>query len=182
VNNIIIYSWLLLAIGSCKKTEKSKAASGGTYFSVTQFARDQFSTFSGQPYTLQKVVTLNGKVDSSFVQAMTLDWGSVLKPFFESDISDRKFLDQYNFNLFDDNATDSRNYFYEAKDKKLLTRNLQISTDPFNNRIKSIYVETEKNGKVQKLFYRPLKLIQIQEYESSFLGTDKNLKVEYYFM
>lgn len=84
--------------------------------------------------------------------------------------------------MFDDNATVSRTYFYEAKNKKLLTKNLHIVTDPFNNKIKSIYIETEKNGKVQKLYYIPLKLIQIQEYESSFLGKDKNLVVKYHFL
>lgn len=68
---------------SCKKKEPPNVANmdGGTYFSIVQFARDQFTTFWGQPYTLQKVVTLNGKTDSSFVPVMQMDWASVLKPF-----------------------------------------------------------------------------------------------------
>lgn len=173
----------MLLIASCKKAENVAVdTSGATYFSITQFTVDQFHTFGGQPYTLHKVVTLNGKTDSSFESAFSMDWASVLKPFLASDISDKKYLDRYNFTLFEDDITDTRNFFYEAKDPKLFTKKLQISSDALNNKIQSIYIETEKNGKVQKLFYKPVKLIQIQEFESSFLGKDKNLKVEYYFM
>lgn len=180
-----IFLFILLIIASCKNAKDKKVSvdtSGATYFSITQFAADQFNTFGGQPYTLHKVVTLNGKVDSSFESALTMDWASILKPFLESDISNRKYLDQYNFSMFEDNITDTRNFFYEAKDPKLFTKKLQISSDALNNKIQSIYIETEKNGKVQKLFYKPVKLIQIQEFESSFLGKDKDLKVEYIFM
>ena len=183
-NVVFIGVLFLIIISSCKKKQEEAKidASKGTYFSIVQFASDQFSTYGGQPYTLQKVVNLNGKVDSSYESALKMDWAAVLKPFFESDISNKKFLGQYNFNLFDDDATLSRNYFYEAKDEKLFTKTLQISTDPLNNKVTSIYIETEKGGKVQKLLYRPVKLIQIQEIETSFFGKDKNLKVEYYFM
>ncbi len=180
----MLLSFILLLIASCKKDAHSPTAdtSGGTYFSIIQFADDQFHTFGGQPYTLHKIVTLNGKVDSSLESALTMDWAAVLKPFFASDISDKKYLDRYHFSMFEDDITDTRNFFYEAKDPDLFTKKLQISSDALNNKIQSIYIETEKNGKVQKLFYKPVKLIQIQEVESSFLGKDKNLKVEYYFM
>ena len=184
MNRLFLIAITFFLFASCKKENDKNTidTSGGTYFSITQFAMDQFRTFGGQPYSLQKVVTLNGKVDSSFESALTMDWAAVIKPFLESDISDKKYLDQYNFSMFEDNATDTRNFFYESKDPKLFTKKLQISSDAINNKIQSIYIETEKNGKVQKLFYAPVKLIQIQEFESSLLGKDKDLKVEYYFM
>ena len=111
-----------------------------------------------------------------------MDWKSILQPFFASDISDKKYLDQYNFSLFEDDVTDTRTLMYEAKDTKLFTKLLQIVTDQENNKITSIYVETEKNGKLQKLLYAPVKLIQIQEFETSVIGNDKALKVEYFFL
>lgn len=185
MNRSCIFLFILIAIAACKKPENKTVSvdtSGATYFSITQFAADQFNTFGGQPYSLQKVVTLNGKRDSTLESALTMDWASVLKPFLESDISDKKYLDQYHFSMFEDNITDTRNFFYEAKDPKLFTKKLQISSNAENNKIQSIYIETEKNGKVQKLFYKPVKLIQIQEFETSFLGKDKDLRVEYIFM
>jgi hypothetical protein len=173
----------LFSFLSCKKKEaKTPPTTNGTYFSIVQFARDQFTSFWGQPYSFRKVVTLNGKTDSTFASVNNMDWNAVLKPFFSSDISDKKYLDQYNFSMFQDDATETRNFYYEAKNQKLFTRKLHIMADMFTDKITSIYIETEKNGKVQKLFYAPLKLIQIQEYESSFLGENKDLKVEYYFM
>lgn len=183
--NKYTYFLALLLFFSCKKKEATPEVSttfNGTYFSIKQFGEDQLHLLWGQPYTFHKIVSLNGKTDSSFTTAMDMDWASIIKPFFESDISDKKYLGQYNFSMFEDNLTDTRNFFYEAKDKKLLTQKLQITADAYNNKITSIYIETIKNGKVQKLLYEPKKLIQIQEYESSFLGKDKNLKVEYYFM
>jgi hypothetical protein len=52
--------------------------------------------------------------------------------------------------------------------------------------IKSIYIETASNGRMgersQKLYYKPIKIIQIQEFESSALGKDINSRVEYRFM
>jgi len=184
MKNIVLLYALLFMVSCAQKKEKkdSSNTSDAGYFSIVQFAQDQFANFGGQPYTLRKIVTLNGKTDSTFVKANEMDWANVLKPFLESDISNKKYLDQYNFSLFEDSATDTRSFYYEAKEKKLFTRTLQITSDALNNKITAIYIETEKNGKVQKLFYRPLKIIQIQEYESPFWGKDKNLKVEYYFM
>lgn len=158
----------------------------GSYFSIRQFTQDQFHTFGAQPFTIEKKVTLNGKTDSSLVSVLALDWPSILKTFFQSDISDPKFLGQYNFSVFDDDATTSRTYYYEAKTDGLFTRSLQIVTDPFTDKVKSIYIETAKNGrfsqKTQKLFYIPIKTIQIQEFESSFMSEDKNLRIEYRFL
>jgi len=178
--------WIIVCCLFCGcKKEKHKHivdVSGGSYFSITQFANDQFRTFWEQPFTLEKIAIENGKKDSSLVSAFELDWAKALKPFFKADISDPKFIGQYNFSEIKDDATVSKTYFYEAKNKDLFVRTLQIITDPFTDKIKSIFIETEKDGKTQKLYYKPVKLIQIQEYESSFFGKDKNLRIEYRFL
>jgi len=179
---------LLIFLGSLQACNKKaavipeKTPDDKTYFSIIQFADDQFQTFGEQPYTFRRVISLNGKTDSSYVSSFEMDWKSILQPFFASDISDKKYLDQYNFSLFEDDVTDTRTLMYEAKDNKLFTKLLQIVTDQENNKITSIYVETEKNGKLQKLLYAPVKLIQIQEFETSVIGNDKALKVEYFFL
>ena len=176
---------------SCKQSAKHSEQKGnadtlaldqGTYFSIREFAADQFRTYWGQPFTLEKIVIENGEKDSSLVPVSKIDWAKALKPFFDADIADAKFLNQYSFTELNDDATVSKTYYYEAKNEKLFTRNLQIVTDPFTGKIKSIFIETEKNGKTQKLYYKPVKLIQIQEYESSFLGKDKNIRIEYRFL
>lgn len=170
-----------------KKAEENTAETGeGTYFSIIQFTKDQLDTYWGQPFTLVKTVTLNGKTDSTYEQSLKMDWASVFKVFFESDIGKPKFLDKYKFSTFEDNATDSRIYYYEATEPELYTRSLQISTDPLNNKIKNIYIETKKNSsltsKAQKLYYTPLKVIQIQETETGTGIKDRDLRVVYRFL
>jgi len=154
----------------------------GTYFSIIQFAEDQFHTHWGQPFTFVKTVWKDGKVDSSYVAAQDVDWAKELKPFFDADISDPKFLDRYNFSVLNDDVTVSKTYFYEAKEPEMLTRSLQIITDPFTNKIKNIFIETNKDGRVQKLYYTPLRIIQIQEFDKTLLGKENNLRVEFRFL
>ncbi|RYZ56016.1 MAG: hypothetical protein EOP49_01570 [Sphingobacteriales bacterium] len=186
VLNISLISLLLFG---CKREAVKPAperSEEGTYFSVRDFAKDQFRTYWGQPFTLQKIAVLDGKRDSSLVNADKIEWPEIMKTFFAADISDPKFDGKYAFSMFDDDATVSRTYYYEALEPDLFTRKLQIMSDPFTDKIKSIYIETEKNGrfgkKAQKLYYSPVKVIQIQEFESSLLGSDRNLRVEYRFV
>src|SRR5690606_17655018 len=128
-----------------QKEKKKKYDTGATYFSVTQFASDQFQTYWGQPFTLEKTVILNGKKDSSLIAASKVDWAKALKPFFDADIGKPEFIGKYDFSVIDDDATVSRTYFYEAENESLFTRTLQIITDPFTNKVKSLFIETEKN-------------------------------------
>jgi len=177
----------LLLFTACKKQVKTeKHHLDGNYWSVRQFAQDQFNTFHNQPYTLQRIIVANGKSDTSYVSAFDLDWGYVLKTFFESDISDQKYLDHYRFDTFDDNTTMSRTFYYEAIDDNLFTRKLQILVDPLNNRIRNIYIETRKKTRwkerEEKLYYAPIKEIQIQIHEKSFMSDPKDSLIEYRFM
>ena len=181
---------LLFTVVSCKPStpavKNDITNSGGTYFSIKQFIQDQWSLYHGQPFGLRKIVYLNGRVDSTMVSAYDLDWAPIFRVFIESDISDRKFLGKYDFSSFPDDATETNNFFYEAKDDKLYTRKLQISADNVSSKVRSIYIETQKKGKwssrTQKLFYMPVKIISIQEYEKSGPGTARELRIEYRFL
>jgi hypothetical protein len=192
MNKLFATFCLLFSISvllSCQKKEEPPKTpyTGASYFSIIEYGSDQFRTYWGQPFSLEKVRIEDGKVtDSGIVAAARVDWAKVLKPFFESDISHAKYLDQYSFSSVDDDLTNSRTYIYEAKDKKLFTQMLQIATDPFTNKIKSVFVETTDGDKfssqTQKLFYIPVKLIQIQQFESSMIGKNKNIRTEYRFL
>jgi hypothetical protein len=186
-----LYSVLSVLLFSCapdKKKEVSPVAdaSNGTYFSITQFALDQWNTFRGQPYGMQKVVYMNDKVDSTDLTAFSMDWGSVFKVFFATDISDPKYLDHYRFTMFEDNTTTTRNFYYEAIDDDLFTRKFQVSADLFTDKIRSIYIETERKNKsgttTQKLMYIPMKKIDIQEFDWASTGQHKDMHIEYRFL
>lgn len=189
LKNATIYLFLIsVLLFSCAPKEDTNEFKDvkGTYYSIKGYIYDQWSIHHDQPYGLVKIVKLDGKVDSSYISAIDMDWGSVLKLFIETDISDPKFLGKYDFTGFHDMSTASKNYFYEAKDKKLFTRRLEIVTDSYNNRIKSIFIETQKktsiSTKTQKLLYIPLKTISIQEVENSKIGAQTEVYLEYKFL
>ena len=179
-----------MIFASCKPKSKPVippvVAEKGTYFSINQFVKDQWNTYLGQPFPLMVVTTRNGKADTAITNAIELDWGSIFKRFFETDISDPKYLGHYDFDMFLDESADTRNFYYEAKDEDLFTRKLQISAMQENNKIHSIYIETErKSGTkdiIQKLFYSPLSVIQVQEFDVLATGDKNQLRIEYFFM
>jgi hypothetical protein len=180
----------LLLFAACKPKPKPAIASDnadkGTYFSIKQYVKDQWNTYLGQPFGIIKVTTQNGKVDSVLTNALTLEWGEILDKFFATDIGKPEYLGHYRFDMFLDESTDTRNFYYEAIDDTLFTRKLQISAMQENNKIRSIYIETERKTSskdiIQKLYYSPLKVIQIQEFDALATGDKRESRVEYFFL
>ncbi len=179
---------LLTAASSCKdnKANDEFANESGSYFSIRQYALDQWNTFSGEPFVILKTERVNnGHWDSSYTNSDTLNWGDIFKVFFETEISDRKFLGKYKFTQFDDDQDDTHNFFYEALEDDLYTRKLLITIDGYNQMVKGIYIEANKESllgsKMVKLYYKPLQRIQIQTIESPLLGEKKHTVTEYDF-
>lgn len=177
---------LFSALSCNKKVESTPAEENGTYFSIIDFTKDQWETYQGNAFPIVKRVYLNGKDDSTYTNALDVDWASILKVFFETDISDPKFLGQYRFSSFADNTTMTNSYYYEADLDGLYTKKLQIMVDYYTDKIKSIYIEAQKKTRLGvkdvKLFYVPLDIISIQEYESTKTGQKKELRIEYDFV
>jgi hypothetical protein len=194
VKKHIIYNWLLLLIvpialfTSCKKKDKDPYAEvKGNYFSIRQYAEDQWNTYVGEHFAIVKTVRVNnGVTDSSYTLSDTLDWSPIFKTFFATDISDRKFLGQYKFTQFDDEADDTHNFFYEALDDDLYTRKLLITIDKYNSKVRGIYVEAGTKSlledKTLKLYYKPMSIIQIQTEEKAVFGDKKHTVEQYDFM
>ena len=187
---IILLCLSVLAFQSCKKKKQEAdpyADVKGHYFSVRQFTLDEWQTFRGQAFTILKTVREDKKkTDSSFTTSDTLNWGNIFKTFFETEISDRKYLGQYTYSQFDDNQEGSRNFYYKANDEDMFTQKLLITVDQVNNKVHGIYIETYKKtlwGETkQNLYYAPMKTIQIQVDEKPLVGARKYKVVQYYFM
>ena len=176
-----------LSISACQRYVARNAIvnDGNTYFSIKQFAADQIQTYGQQPFSMFRITKLNGKTDTTLANFMNMDWAPIFHSFGETDISDPKFLGQYDFSMYDESVTGARILSYTAKNKKLLTRTLQIAADPTNNKITSIYIETAQNdfwgSQSQKLLYVPLRLIQIQKSKHGLLGKAWDLNTEWRF-
>lgn len=177
---------MLLSCGRKADVPNTDASNSAGYFSIKDFTKDQWKTFHGKPYVLHQYVTLNGKTDSIMLNALTMKWSLLFKTFFETDISDPKFLDRYDFDMFEEPTTQTRTFTYTAKEPELFTQKLQIAADVYNNKIRNIYIETVKesfwNVQRQKLLYSPVHVIQIQEENDPLIGSTKNLSIAYKFM
>jgi hypothetical protein len=187
-----IILFLALVLTSCKK-KKAEAADtttlAGNYFSIKQYALDEWNTFAHSPFTIVKTVKVNnGPTDSSYTNSDTINWAPIFKTFFETDISDRKFLGKYTFTQFDDNQDGTHNFFYEIHEDEdeLFTRKLLITIDQYTRRVKGIYIETNKktifNECTQKLYYKPMKTIQIQTDNKPMVGSNTLTIVQYDFL
>jgi len=175
-------------LSACKpevRQETLPGAAKDTYFSVKQFLDDQWRMKGGQPYVLLRNTFFNGKADSAYVPLDSALWQTIRGQFDAADISASKFLGQYTFELYEDRDMGLVNYDYEAKRPELFTRRMIISADNFSNRIRSVYIETERRNKVyvrtQKLNYVPDNFIQLQEFQKSVATPAARLQVDYYF-
>lgn len=183
----LLIAALAVLLFSCKKhKEKDEFAEAqGHYFSIRQFALDEWNTFRGEPFLIVKTVKSGNKLDSSYTNSDTVNWGAIFKTFLETDISDRKYLGQYKFSQFDDNSDGTHNFFYEANDQDLYTQKLLLTIDVFTRKVKGIYIETLKQTAwaetIQKLYYSPLKTIQIQTDERPRIGKKKLTVTQYDF-
>jgi len=179
---------LAMTSQSCKKKEdKSKEPPViGNYFSIRQFALDEWNTFAGDAFVIQKTVRVNGKTDTSYTNSDTINWNPIFKTFFETDISDRKYIGQYKFTQFDDNADGTHNFFYQTDDEDLFTQKLLITIQGQSGLITGIYMETLRHSLfsdvIQKLYYNPMKTIQIITDEKPRFGSKKLTVVQYDFM
>lgn len=186
---VMVLGALLILLAACQQKEAPMTvnkSNTSTYFSVIDFTKDQWSTFRGQPYVIHQYSTVNGRTDSAILSALTMKWSSIFKAFFASDIGDPKFLNQYDFSMFEEPTTAARTFTYTAKNPELFTQKLQILADYYNNKIRSIYIETQKQDfwstTTQKLYYSPVRVIQIQEHKDPLIGSQKDRVLEYKFM
>ena len=183
---LLVAAALFFIMPSCKKkevvTDVPVSDTTQTYFSVRQFLQDQLQTYWGQPYSLHRIATVNGKVDSSMVNFSNMEWAPIYKAFLDADIGFIKYLGHYKFSRFETDQTGNVTLSYDATEEKLFTRTLQLQVDPTNDRILNIYIQTRKDSKSQKLLYIPLKVIQIQEDDASWTGSKQNIRLEYRFL
>ena len=182
---------LSLSLFACKEKQNSNSVKEEnkeevqTYFSITEYFVDQWNNRRGNPYTLLRIVTLNGKSDSAFVVMDSTLWFSLRAKFDAADISDPKFLGKYKDEIFNDETTETNHIYFEAKEPNLFMQKMDISVDMFNDKVKSVYVETredkENYAHTQKLQYIPDRIFQFQESERSSDAPDKELRIEYRF-
>jgi hypothetical protein len=157
-----------------------------TYWPINQYLDGQVNLYAGEPLSLYCIISVDGRIDSSMVNAVSLDWKKVFKAFRETDISNTKFIGNYNFSMFDDDATGNRTMYYEAKDPNLYTQKLQITMDPTNYKVLSVYVESGRKTTWRvikdRLLYIPYKIIQQQRDETPPQGPTKKIRIDYRFL
>ncbi len=185
----LLIAFMAVLFSSCKEDSNTEDFSDikGNYFSVRQYALDQWNTFYGEPFLIVKTVRVNdGPYDSSYTTSDTLNWGKIFEEFFKTEISDRKYLGKYKFTQFDDKQDDTHNFFYEALEEDLYTRQLLISINMYTKKVKGIYIKAAGNSGMDdrevKLYYKPMKRIQVQVTETPTFGEKVHTVSEWEFI
>lgn len=183
------FFFFLLFAAACApappSTEDDRPRDGSdSYFPLTYYIREQYALYFGEPFMVERILTLNGKRDSSLIRAGDADWAAIVQPFFTADISPKRFVGKYEYSQFDDLATSQRIRSYEAKEPGLRTRQLLVNTDLENDHlVRSVFIATREESfwstREQKLYYMPGRHISISETTRSRLGPDKDLHAEY---
>lgn len=170
---------------SCGKKQDTDYDPDTSYWSINQFIIDQYNLKMGEPIALTKVVTLNGKVDTTYIAIDQVDWATVFKVFGATDISHTKYYKLYDYGHFDDNLMEMSTMTYTAKDPDLYVQRLDVNYDNESRKISMVYIETNEDDlmhqKQQKLSYYVGDKIIIQESEKSKFSKDKELTVVYKF-
>ena len=155
----------------------------GTYFSIKQYILDEWESHMGETLAFTKTIRQNGKTDTSYTNVELMNWPEILEPFIASDISDKKFLGKYTFSQFDDEMDNTHNLMYMANGDEMFVQKLLITLDATTIKVRGIYIETHKkvlwSTTTKKLFYSPVRTIQIQEYSKPLLGSKKEIITQY---
>lgn len=142
----------------------------GNYFSILQYLNERQEDEKNQPYVLLKIVKHNNNSDSTFVP-LDQAWQEMKGYFADADISDKKFLNHYEAQVFEDDLTQSIFLQYRAKSDDKVLRKMDIAINPKNERIKSVYIEMNKKEESfnmhRKILYTPENLLQIQNVEKN---------------
>ncbi len=189
-----------ITLFACKEKQKSSSAeenapppppttqqvidTSQTYFSISDYFNDQWKSRRGNPYTLLHLNKVNGKTtDSSYVPMDSVLWAQLRAPFDAADISDKKFLGKYKFDMFDDETAETTHLYYEAATPDLFMQKMDISANIFSKLVKAVYIETRstENGLTvsRKLQYIPDRLFQVQTFEKAPGQPGKNTTQEY---
>lgn len=185
---ICLATLTITSFSACKEDKANDFSDiKGNYFSIRQYTLDQWNMYYGEPFLILKTVRVDkGKFDSSYTTSDTLNWGNIFREFFATEISDRSYLGKYKFTQFDDEQDETHNFFYEALEEDLYTRKLLIAIDRYSKKVTGIYIEGRQHSifddRLVKLYYKPMKRIQIQVTETPMFGEKVHTVTEYEFM
>lgn len=178
----------LVAFASCsgEKSPPPPAKAGDTTnYSVRRYILGQIEKLRGEPFVLTRTFTEGARKDSAYVLLDSVNWKEIIPVFSASDISSPAYVGAYDFNSAEDAVTSSQVLTYSARRRDLFTQTFQITTDPLNFKVKSIYIETRKSGfwrsTSQKLLYVPMGVIQIQQTDDPLIGGTKQTRLELQF-
>lgn len=176
---------LLFFVASCGKKPVKRERVGPENFSVTQFLDDHWEILNGQPFMVSRTETINDNFDSTYVELTQEHWDKIRAYFDATDISDTSFAEKYNFDLSKDIENGIMSLTFTAKSEDEFTQKLIVVADAFNQKVKSLYIETLEDGFLkyssQKLSFVPFKNISIQQFDKSLFSSEIESKLVYKF-
>jgi hypothetical protein len=132
---------------TAKKSEKD-STENRTFFPVTEFIRGQLREIDSLPVTPLKIITYNGKQDSTWMKKE--DIRPFAEPFLHPEIDTTNFKHLFTEKSFLDQTINAYTFSYDAIEKlpdTLQLKRWDVYIDPKKGEVKRIYIVKEINNK-----------------------------------
>ncbi|HLX92275.1 MAG TPA: hypothetical protein VKR32_11355 [Puia sp.] len=141
------------------------------FFPVVDYMRGQIRIVDSLPTAILKVVTRDGKPDSSFIKRDEFD--RLASEFIPADLQQENFETHFKETSFLDQTTNSATFTYSSTDPKLALQRVDVlaTPDEVYSKVKSIYLQETLNKNdtviVKKLIWQAKKRFQIATSEQA---------------
>lgn len=146
---------------------------------------DYIEHLQKEQHSILKIEIKNNKRDSAYIQCKDIQWTEIKEIFDKANLYNKNYDKQYDIEVLSDTASPMLKLIYTSLNPQNFTQLLSIQAETFDNKIKSLYFETEdkhwwKSIK-QKVLFVNNKTIQIQHISNGLIGGEQKKILQYIF-
>ena len=173
----MLYFFSLLFLSACNSSNPAGKNEGPdkVFFPIAGTILAELRNIDSLPIAIIKYTTAGDRRDTVIFdkKSMRIVADELIKP----DISLPDSKKYYKETVFMDNTTNSVTMSYTTEDEKPEIRKIEVTIDPDNQRVKSIYVEKlnhfDDSTKVRKMIWTPGKNLQVISLINEKEGSEK---------
>lgn len=178
-----LFVLIVLMVISCGNKKNYDGNSMINYPDMEFIMNDYLTPFEASNQVYQELVIHDKQKDSSQKTTNQIDWNSIHHLFKEANLYQQVFDKQYSISVIRDTLDPLMTIIYTSINPNNLVQKMSIRALSDNNKINSIYWETNKHGFMsredKKVLFVVGKTIQIQEFEKKPLSKSKQKITQY---
>jgi len=177
---------ILSIMVACTGKNKYQGDSMVNYPDLTLIQKEYLSPYEKSPNTFLKVEFKNNQKDSSYLKAEQVNWKEINDLFAKANLYQKQLDKQYLITVISDTLSPTMTLLYSSLNPQNYIRKLSINAESTDNKILSIYWETQDEGfyssEEKKILYVVGKTLQIQQFNKKVLASGKKKIIQYVFL